>query len=156
MPVATLCVIYDHHQKKLLLAYKKKGFGQGLWNSPGGKPEKNESIETTAIRETAEEIGLQIHQIEPAGDLIFHHPAGTEFPLLKVCVFRALKWSGQIQETAEMKPQWFAINNLPFSQMWPDDIYWLLPVIKGNNVFANFYFDKDRNLISHDLKIDQK
>ena len=37
---------------------KKSGFGQGRFNGVGGKPEGDENIHDTAIRETKEEINV--------------------------------------------------------------------------------------------------
>lgn len=44
----TLTIIRE--EKKLLLGYKKRGFGQNKINGFGGKVETNESIKTAAIR----------------------------------------------------------------------------------------------------------
>lgn len=49
---------------KVLLIKRKNIIGNGLWSFPGGKMEKYESIEETAIRETKEEVDLDIFNIK--------------------------------------------------------------------------------------------
>ena len=42
-----------------------------------------------------------------------------------------------------MKPQWFKISDIPFDSMWPDDSIWYPEILKGEQVFYNFYFTED-------------
>lgn len=46
----TLVFVRDVANKKILLGYKKRGFGMNKWNGLGGKVESNETIEEGAIR----------------------------------------------------------------------------------------------------------
>ena len=48
--VYSLVLIRDLVNKKVLLGYKKRGFGKDKYNGFGGKVEKNESILECAIR----------------------------------------------------------------------------------------------------------
>lgn len=40
----TLVFVRDLQNKKILLGYKKRGFGKDKWNGLGGKVEPNETI----------------------------------------------------------------------------------------------------------------
>ena len=78
MRQATLCLLIKENQDKeeLLLAMKKRGFGVGKWNGVGGKinPVKGDrNIEDTAIRETEEEIGVKIKDLEKVAILSFYN-----------------------------------------------------------------------------------
>ncbi len=63
-----------HHQiaaaliwrgRELLIARRpEKGLLGGLWEFPGGKQEPGERLEETAVREAAEEVGLEIRVVE--------------------------------------------------------------------------------------------
>ena len=65
--------------KKILLAKRpSKGLLGGLWEFPGGKVEKGESLEACLAREIREELGAEIHVGEPLG--IFKH-AYTHFKI---------------------------------------------------------------------------
>lgn len=43
------------HGDQVLLAMKKKGFGEGWWNGYGGKVEAGETVEAAMVRELREE-----------------------------------------------------------------------------------------------------
>ena len=48
--IYTLVFLRDVPNKRILLGYKKRGFGIGKWNGLGGKVETNESITEGAKR----------------------------------------------------------------------------------------------------------
>lgn len=150
----TLCLLKK--EDKILLAMKKRGFGEGKYNGVGGKIEKNETPEQAMIRETQEEISVTPIDYEKAGLIEFdEYYKGTK-QKLAFHLYIVHKWNGTISETEEMKPQWFSINEIPYNKMFPDDKYWLPLVLKGQKIKAYFDFDENWNLISkniEDLKI---
>lgn len=136
--VLTLCII--HQGNKVLLGMKKKGFGMGRWNGFGGKIEKSESIEEGAIREVKEEIGVVVNDLKKIGILDFTFE--NEPKILEVHIFKAENFEGDITESEEMRPEWFAIEEIPFEQMWSDDIHWM-PFFLENKLFkGRFHFDR--------------
>lgn len=140
---------------EILLAMKKRGFGQGRWNGVGGKVERGESPQTAAIRETEEEIVVTPCVIVHTAELTFHYAAKRNKPLKTVrCeVYTCDTWKGQPTETDEMAPRWFAIDEIPYERMWADDSYWLPRVLAGEHVEAEFSFDAEDNLTAHELKL---
>ena len=50
---------------KLLLGRRKGSHGAATWSAPGGHLEYGETPEACACRETAEETGLTLNQLEP-------------------------------------------------------------------------------------------
>lgn len=46
-----------------------------------------------------------------------------------------------------MRPAWFALDELPLEDMWPDDAVWLPGVLRGGTVHAEFVFDADGNIL---------
>ncbi len=146
MRQATLCILLkeDQNPKEILLAMKKRGFGIGKWNGVGGKldKEKDKNIFDTAIRETKEEIGVDIKNPEKVAILNFYFPYKEDWDQ-SVHVFFARKWKNEPVETEEMAPKWFKINEVPFDKMWDDDQYWLLDVLKGKKVKADFTFKEE-------------
>lgn len=138
MKQLTLTIICQ--DSRILLGMKKRGFGAGRWNGFGGKIELGETIEEAAARELFEESNIVASDLLEIGTLIFKFVDAT--PDLEVHVFRAKKFSGQPQETEEMRPQWFEIKDIPYEKMWADDIFWLPLLIAGQKFQGEFIFDK--------------
>ncbi len=119
--VLTLCLL--HTDTHVLLGMKKRGFGAGRWNGFGGKVEAGETIEEGARREMREEAGIEIPILEKAGLMDFEFQGNPE--ILEVHIFRARGHVGEPTESEEMLPKWFHQDEIPFSEMWPDDPHWI-------------------------------
>jgi mutator protein MutT len=141
---------------EILLAMKKRGFGEGKFNGVGGKIESGETAEQAAIRETYEEISVMPTKYEAVGELVFDEYVKGERAKMTVYLFVATEWDGEPAESEEMKPKWFAIDKLPYEKMLPDDIHWLPQVLAGKKVTGKFKFGEDFNLISYDVKEAEK
>ncbi len=149
-----LCYLVDGN--KVLLAMKKRGFGKGKWNGVGGKLKDGESVEDAARRETKEEIGIEIKEMQPAGLIRFYFldMANADGFNQECYVFRVTEWRGSPAEGEEMLPKWFEKDRVPFESMWSDDIHWLPKVLAGKFVDADFLFDEQENAV--DIKIEER
>ncbi len=132
---STLC--FPITKTQILLAMKKRGFGKGKWNGAGGKPQDNESIKETTVRETEEETGITPTELKEVGIVHFYYSANENWNQ-EVHVFKCKKWTGDIAETEEMLPKWFNLNDIPYSKMWPDDSHWLPKLLAGEIFEAEF------------------
>lgn len=132
----TLCLVRSGN--RLLLGYKKRGFGAKQWNGFGGKVEAGETIITASRRELREEAGIQAESLIKVAEIEFNFVA--EATNLLVHVFLTDKFTGQIRESEEMKPAWFDLEQIPYEEMWPDDKYWLPLVLAGQKIKASFTF----------------
>lgn len=137
---------------KILLAQKKRGFGEGKFNGVGGKAEEGETIEQTMLRETKEEIGVVPKDYQKMGTIIFDEFMKGERAFVNMSIFVAKDFYGELVESDEMKPQWFDLNKVPFDRMFPDDKFWLPLILEGKFVKGNFVFDKDFNLLSYSVE----
>lgn len=144
MRECSLVFLYKPNEKEILLAMKKRRFGVGKWNGTGGKLEANENVRDSAIRETEEEITVKIkdEDLRQVATLDFFFKDNEEWDQRAV-VFFVETWEGEPKETEEMEPRWFKINELPYENMWADDIHWLPRVLKGEKVHATFKFNTD-------------
>jgi len=147
---ATLCFLIRKDCKEILLAMKKRGFAEGKWNGTGGKRNGEETIEETAKRETLEEIGVKIQSMQKVAVLHFYFPSDSEKFLWNqdVHVYLVEDWIGDPTESEEMKPKWFNVKNIPFSDMWEDDIHWLPLVLQGKEIIGYFAFDEKEKMIA--------
>ncbi len=135
----TLCLLIKDNQ--ILLAMKKRGFGAGKWNGVGGKVSEGESIESAAIREMDEEIGVkaELADLRQVGSIKFYFAENPEFNQ-HMHVFTLRIWQGEPAETEEMMPRWYGFGEIPYEAMWVDDKFWLPKVLRGKKIDASFYF----------------
>lgn len=133
---------------------KKRGFGVGKLNGVGGKVEKGESIENALLRETREEVNVEIKEFEKVAVIDFYfkdNSVNKDFNQ-KAHVFIAYKWEGEPTESEEMAPQWVDINMLPLEKMWSDDRYWLPEILSGKKLMAWFLFNNENNIAEMNIK----
>lgn len=123
----------------ICLAMKKRGFGKGRFNGVGGKVEEGEEIETAVRREAQEEVGVIVGDVVKCAELSFTFPHEPSFDQL-VHVYMTDNFEGEPVETEEMNPSWLSTSNIPYGQMWPDDIFWLPHVLDGKKVQGRFVF----------------
>lgn len=150
--VLTLCMI--HRSPRLLLGMKKRGFGAGRWNGFGGKLIEGETIEQAAKRELQEEIGIKVQDLEKAGIIDFEFAqdgSAASGTALEVHIFRISDFSGEPQESEEMKPRWFEEKDIPFGEMWPDDIYWIPLFLAGKKFKGRFLFGEGDSILEKEL-----
>ena len=151
MKVTTLCLIVKGDQ--ILLAMKKRGFGAGKWNGYGGKLQLSETLAQAAIRETKEEIGVQIEDLTQLGHMKFYFNGNPDWNT-EVNLFYVHKWSGEPAETEEMRPQWFKLSEIPFDQMWLEDKYWMAKFLAQQKFEGEFYYNHDGTVIE-DYKLNE-
>src|SRR3989344_2534249 len=144
----TLCIIHQH--PKVLLGMKKRGFGAGRWNGFGGKVSSAETIEDAAKREVKEEAGIQVKNLNKVGIIEFEFQDNPE--ILEVHIFKSNNFSGEPIESEEMKPQWFHIDEIPFTSMWPDDKYWFPLFLQDKKFRGKFLFDDSDKILSMNLE----
>ncbi|SMD14741.1 8-oxo-dGTP diphosphatase [Sporomusa malonica] len=145
MRSTTLCLpIQGNPAERILLGMKKTGFGHGKYNGFGGKIENGETPTAAAVRELVEECGIAVKEadLEYMGQLMFIFPANPELDH-DVHLYVVRNWQGEPGETAEMKPAWFDVADIPYKDMWADDSYWMPAVLKGKKVNGEVIFADD-------------
>lgn len=128
---------------------KKRGFGAGRWNGFGGKVSEHETIEDAAKRELREEVGIEVQNLNKVGIIDFEFKGNPE--ILEVHIFRSDNFSGEPTESEEMKPQWFHVDEIPFKEMWPDDIYWMPLFLAGKKFKGKFLFGESDSILEQEL-----
>ena len=130
---------------RVLLMHKRRGHGAGLINAPGGKLEAGETPLACALRETREEVGLEVHDARLLGELRFLDISGER---ILGWAFRAERAAGEPVVTAEAEPMWFPLDAIPYSSMWPGDRFWLPWLLSGSAFRASLLCDGQQVLES--------
>ena len=147
-----LTLVFVFREGQVLLGLKKRGFGQGLWNGFGGKVNEGETILEGAIRELNEESGFTGKNLEKIAILYFHFEKDLgKYTELEIHVFKTSTFEGELVESEEMQPKWYNLSEVPYKDMWPDDIYWYPIMFTGKLFKAQFKFSDEKTLLSHEI-----
>lgn len=142
---AALCFV--RKEGKILMIRKKRGLGAGKINGPGGRLEPGESPLEAAIRETEEELRVTPLDLAQMGELHFQFTDGLA---LHCVVFTAGGCLGEPTETDEAIPHWMNPSEIPYHDMWADDIHWLPGMLEERKFKGYFHFDQDL-MLSHQV-----
>lgn len=141
MKIATLGLIVEDGM--VLLGEKKRGeIGTGVLSGPGGKLDPGETLMDCLIRETREELEIELdpRSLDHVAVIDFHAAGEVDF---RVYVYRARILSGQLRETDDMIPAWYPINDDTFNRTYEADRHWLPKAVSGEKFVANVYY-RDR------------
>ena len=143
VPRERATLLFAIRDERVLLILKKRGFGKGKINAPGGKIEPGETPMECAVRETREEVLIDPKGVRPAGELRFAFSDGHS---IHGFVFVASAFEGEPGETEEAVPLWFALEEIPFDRMWEDDATWIPEMLAGRPFSGRYVFSGDRML----------
>ncbi|GJJ10750.1 hypothetical protein Clacol_004978 [Clathrus columnatus] len=169
--------VWDEIERKILLGYKKRGFGMGLYNGFGGKVESGETVSEAALRELKEESGISANIVH-CGTLLFFAKGESCAHLVEV--FRATSFAGDPTESEEMRPDWYALSlpdsdensrtrkqdpfeeaaaimsndlpSIPFDHMWPDVPLWFPLMLSEKRFIGRVDFAKFKDDATGTLK----
>ncbi len=143
-------LVIPHDGERVLLGMKKRGFGAGKWNGFGGKVEPGEAITDAALRELREECGITASSVTFRGQHTFQFVGDPV--ALEVHVFETRDWNGEPTESDEMRPDWFAKKDIPFSSMWPDDVHWF-PHFFAERQFVGKWVLDGETIVDQNLEV---
>lgn len=151
-----VCVVYLVRDRRVdgqivtevLLGEKLTGLGVGKLVGAGGKLEPGESGRAAAVREVAEELGVEV----AASDLVAI--SDISYPFVdkdewsqRSFGFITRTWTGTPTGSVELAPRWFPIDAIPFDRMWADARLWLPRALDGEFVDATYSFRADGSMV---------
>lgn len=148
-PTEDATLLFVIERGKILLIHKLRGLGKGKINGPGGRTEPGETAHQCAVRETQEEVGVTPTGVTYAGTLHFQFADGYG---LRGTVFRASGYQGELIQTDEAIPEWFALDAIPYARMWADDPLWVPHLLDKRPFTGYFIFDHD-TMLDHRVEV---
>ena len=150
-----VAVTYIHElrsgQPHVLLGEKLTGLGVGNIVGPGGKAERGETPQQTAVREVWEEVGLVISEDDLVPIATITYPfLEREWLSQRSFVFACHTFSGTVRESTELVASWWPIERVPYERMWPDAQLWLPRALSGSFVSATFEIGLENEVLSTD------
>ena len=140
---ASLSVIEDIKNNKLLMIRHQRGINKGYINFPGGKKEESESMEDCVIRETLEETGLLIKNPKIVGYM--------EFPSVNfyVHIYKSTEFEGTIiNKEDEVNAFWVDKDNIPLNDMREADQNFVPDLLAGKYINRRYHYDENFKLTS--------
>ncbi|MDE1919438.1 MAG: NUDIX domain-containing protein [Patescibacteria group bacterium] len=138
MKLTTLGIIL--RDGKMLLGEKKKGeIGVGLLSGPGGKHQPGETLWECLIRETREELEIELDpkSLKLVAIIDAYVLKDLDF---RIHVYKGEILSGDIHETAEMIPGWYPLDEETFRRTYESDRHWLPRAARGERFRAEVYY----------------
>ena len=139
-------IIVDSQSDRILLACHKTGEMSGYYTGLLGEISANETPEEAAIRITHDMCGISVPKAELRAVFEFtfdDSDAETEYE------YYTTRFNGRPQETAHIKPEWFEMDEIPYSQMPADDAVWYPPFLDGKLQRGKFHFTRDIKTLLH-------
>ncbi len=69
-------------------------------------------------------------------------------------VFSASEYDGEPVGGEEGELRWFPVGEIPYVEMWEDDVHWLPLLLEGRDFDGAFYFNEDASvLLDHSLVV---
>lgn len=149
--VATLAVVVHPDGEQILMGRKLRGFGKGKITGYGGKQEPGESLVQAMRREFHEESSFLLPEesFEHVGEILFAFPYHPDWGF-ECHVFRLDDFEKTPPISDELDPIWVRLDDLPKSEMWADNAFWLALAAHGNHFKAEFvYAEDDEHLESY-------
>ncbi|MEV0033355.1 NUDIX domain-containing protein [Nocardia sp. NPDC050793] len=113
--VVDVLLLLSRDERVLLAQRHNTGYADGQWNLPSGKLEDGEDVVDAIIRETHEEIGLQLDRDEVRLISSIHYKAPEGHSRIGF-VFTADRWDGEPENREPDKCsalEWFPLDQLP-------------------------------------------
>ena len=139
-------IIVDSRLHRILLVRHKIGEMSGYHTGLLGEINEDETPQEAAIRIAHDMCGISVQKAELRAVFEFtfdDSDAETEYE------YYTTQFNGRPRETDHIKPEWFEIDEIPYSLMPADDAVWYPPFLDGKLQRGKFHFARDNKTLLH-------
>jgi 8-oxo-dGTP diphosphatase len=135
--------------REVLLGLKLTGFGTGRVVALGGKIDGTETALAAAVREVHEESGVHLEPeaLHDAGRIAWSFPARPDWNMVAF-LFSADAGNADPHTSEEIEPRWYALDGIPWQEMWKDAPHWLPALLAGHRVDAHIVMSHDNENVA--------
>ncbi|MHA7283713.1 8-oxo-dGTP diphosphatase [Arthrobacter sp. TMS2-4] len=135
--------------RQVLLGLKRTGFGTGRIVALGGKIDGSETAREAAVREVAEESGIDLApaEVHAAGTITWRFPAQPAWNMA-ASLFTAEAGNARAVACEEIEPRWYGIDAIPWQGMWQDAPHWIPQLLAGRPVHARITMAPDNESVA--------
>mgnify|MGYP001589653247 FL=1 len=93
-----------------------------------------------------------MNKLNKVGEIDFNFPHNADWNQM-VHVYLSENWIGEPAESEEMKPEWFSVSEIPFTEMWPADVFWIPKVLDEELIKAKIVFGEKDAILDKEIEI---
>jgi 8-oxo-dGTP diphosphatase len=143
-------IVVDREAQRILLGLHTAGPWQGAYTGFLDEVGPAEDPAAAAIRITREKAGIIVPPGEHRATFQFNSEAWVN---AREFEFLVESHSGRPQESSTVRPEWFALNAIPYERMPADDALWYPPFLAGKRMRGHFDFAPDgKTLLRHQVE----
>lgn len=143
-------IVVDRRRGRVLLGLHKSGRWENYYTGLLDRVDEGEGPAAAAVRIAREQAGIVISHCEHLATFRFTSGAwepANEFEFL------AESHTGEPRESAALRPEWFAIDEIPYGKMPADDALWYPAFLARKPMKGYFKFAEDGvTLLSHAIE----
>ena len=138
-------VIINRKGISVILCHREKDY---LWTLPKGKPEKNETKETTSLREVKEETGLEVKIVKKIGTTThkFHNNYANKL----------IDYTNYKNTIFHKKVHWYLMDYTGGNTKYHDDEFDIVKWIRLNEAISLLTYKNESKILEKAISIFKK
>ena len=143
-------IVADRDRARVLLGFHKSGRWAGFYTGFLDEVRGGEDPVDAAVRIAGEQAGIVPGPFDHLATFVFSSEA---WGMARELEFLAESHTGEPRESPNIRPEWFALDAIPFDRMPADDALWYPDVLERKKMRGHFDFAPDgKTLLVHQIE----
>lgn len=139
-------LLVDPQESRILLAYHKTGDFEGAYTGLLDTVKEQEDPRDAVRRIALALAGIRVESVDLRAVLEFSSPA---YETVDEYEFHSDAYEGTPRECDQVRPEWFALDRIPYERMPADDAIWYPTFLAGGLQVGTFHFASDQQTLEH-------